>query len=60
MTEQRKHRNQQPERLQELLEQGMVMPQVAAALAVFQAASLRAPYIPPSPPEVRFTTGGNA
>lgn len=42
-----------------LIEQGKAIPSVAEALAVFEEASRRAPYVPPAPPEVRFSTGAN-
>jgi hypothetical protein len=59
MSEQQEHRDWRPEHLPELMNQGTAIPAVAEALAVFQAASLRAPYIPPPTPQVRFSTGGN-
>lgn len=44
---------------EELLQNAKAVPSVAEALSVFEAASLRAPYVPPRPPEVRFSTSAN-
>jgi len=44
---------------EQLLEQAVAIPSVAKALEVFQAASARAPYVPPPEPVIHFSTSTN-
>lgn len=47
-------------RREELLQDARAIAGVAAALAVFEEASRRAPYVPPSTPQVQFSASTNA
>jgi hypothetical protein len=43
-----------------LIAQAKTNSTVAQALAVFEAASARAPFVPTSPPDFQFSTGANS
>jgi len=48
------------EQRQQLIREAQANEDVAEAIAVFEAASARAPQVPPPLPDFRFTTGANS